>query len=80
MTSLKNKNKIFLILLGLGVVIISTALFFTGDSCGIQHIFILNDLDVYESSLDPEYCEELVERIDSYNLECKPKVEILDCG
>ncbi|MFB5606575.1 MAG: hypothetical protein ACE5RI_00335 [Candidatus Nitrosomaritimum yanchengensis] len=50
------------------------------DSCGIRHIAIVNDLKTYEKSLDPEFCEDLVEKIDSFNLECSPYVEILDCG
>ena len=50
------------------------------NSCGIKHIIILNDLKIHEDSLDPEFCEELLERIDSFNLQCEPQVEILDCG
>ncbi|NCF22120.1 MAG: hypothetical protein GWP65_04140, partial [Nitrosopumilaceae archaeon] len=52
----------------------------SGDSCGIRHITIINDLKIYEKSLDPEFCEELVEKIDSFNMQCLPYVEILDCG
>jgi len=50
------------------------------DSCGIRHIAIINDLQTYEKSLDPEFCEVLVEKIDNFNYECQPQVEILDCG
>ncbi len=50
------------------------------DSCGIRHIAIINDLQTYEKSLDPEFCEDLVEKIDNFNYECQPQVEILDCG
>ncbi len=53
---------------------------FSTDSCGIQHISILNDIQKYEESFDPEFCEELVYRIDDYNEICKPEIEILDCG
>jgi hypothetical protein len=52
----------------------------SNSSCGIQHISIINALQSYEKSLDPEFCEELVEQIDSYNEQCMPQVEILDCG
>ena len=41
---------------------------------------ILNDLNTYESTLDPEFCEALLEKIDSFNMQCTPEVEILDCG
>ena len=49
-------------------------------SCGIQHIVIMADLDSYEKSLDPEFCDVLVEKINLFNADCKPEVEILDCG
>jgi len=49
-------------------------------SCGIQHIVIMSDLKSYEKSLDPEFCDILVEKINLFNADCKPQVEILDCG
>jgi len=53
---------------------------FSGNSCGLQHMTILNEIDSYERTLDPEICEVILERIDSFNSECSPYVEILDCG
>jgi hypothetical protein len=38
------------------------------------------DLKSYEKSLDPEFCNVLVEKINLFNDDCKPEVEILDCG
>lgn len=43
-------------------------------------MLILNDLKTYEQLFDPEYCEVLVERIDLFNEQCEPPIEILDCG
>ncbi|NIM25771.1 MAG: hypothetical protein GTN97_09245 [Nitrosopumilaceae archaeon] len=80
MTLLKNKKTTLLILIGIGVVSVLSSLFIFENSCGLKHIAILNDLKTYESTLDPEFCEELIERIDSFNMQCKPEVEILDCG
>ena len=65
--------------MGIGSVSASSMFVFE-NSCGLKHIAILNDLKNYESTLDPEFCEELVEKIDSFNTQCKPEVEILDCG
>ncbi len=48
--------------------------------CGIEHLIITSDLAYYEQTLDPEFCESLVHRIDSFNEDCEPYVEILDCG
>jgi hypothetical protein len=80
LTLLKNKKTTYLILIGLGIFFFGLFLITSGDSCGIRHITIINDLKIYEKSLDPEFCEELVEKIDSFNMQCLPYVEILDCG
>ncbi|WP_299292159.1 hypothetical protein [Nitrosopumilus sp.] len=50
------------------------------DSCGVSHIQIISQINSYEKTLDPEFCEEIVERIDTFNEICEPKIEILDCG
>lgn len=69
-----------LILISTGIFVIVILLGFITSSCGIQHIVIINDLKSYESSLDPDFCDGLVERIILFNDDCEPKVEILDCG
>ncbi len=67
-------------MISLGIFLLGLFLITSGNSCGIRHIVIINDLKNYEKSLDPEFCEELVEKIDSFNMQCSPYVEILDCG
>lgn len=52
----------------------------SNDSCGVNHLLIVNDLKSYEKSLDPEFCEDLLERIELFNDRCQPQIEILDCG
>ena len=74
-TSLRNLSIILI-----GIVIVVSLLIFSGDSCGIQHMQILNEINSYEQSLDPEICEVIVKKIDLFNDDCKPYVEILDCG
>ena len=64
----------FLIFLGGLYVVLS------GPSCGVDHMLIQNEISHYEKSLDPELCEEIVEKIDFFNEECSPQIEILDCG
>lgn len=49
-------------------------------SCGVEHMSILNEIKIYEKSLDPEFCELVLEKIDSFNDSCNPTLEILDCG
>ena len=68
-----------LILIAIGIAIVGI-LITSGHSCGIQHITILNEIASYEKSLDPEFCEIIVEKIDLFNDNCEPQIEILDCG
>lgn len=74
-TSLKN-----LILFTIGISIVGVLIGFSEYSCGIQHMTILNEITSYEKSLDPEFCEIIVEKIDLFNDDCEPQIEILDCG
>ena len=74
-TSTRN---VILVAIGISVVIILIS--FSSNSCGLQHMSILNAINSYEESLDPEFCEVIVEKIDMFNDECEPQIEILDCG
>lgn len=80
MTLLKTKKIKNIILICIGISVMVLVVVLSDTSCGIKHISIINSLQSYERSLDPEFCEELVEKIDSYNVQCMPQVEILDCG
>ena len=75
--NISSKN---LILIVIAIIIVVFLLSFSGNSCGIQHMTILNEIDSYEKSLDPEFCEIIVEKIDLFNDDCEPQIEILDCG
>ena len=72
-----NLKKLILISIIISVIVL---LSFTGDSCGIQHMLILNEISSYEESFDPELCEVIIEKIDFFNDDCEPQIEILDCG
>ncbi len=74
-TSLRN-----LILIAIGISIVGISISLTSYSCGIQHMIILNEITSYEKSLEPEFCEIIVEKIDLFNDDCEPQIEILDCG
>jgi len=79
LTLLKNKKTKNIILIIIGISIIALAISAT-NSCGPKHILIINEIKTFEKSLDPEFCEDLNEKIDNFNLECLPEIEILDCG
>ena len=74
---INTRNLIFIVI---GIAVVIVLIIFSSDSCGIQHMSILNDITSYEQSLDPEFCEVIVEKIDLFNETCEPQVEILDCG
>ena len=69
-----------LVLIGILFLIILLLIVFFNDSCGIRHMLILNEITSYEKSLEPEFCEMIVEKIDLFNDSCEPQIEILDCG
>lgn len=41
---------------------------------------LMSDIHSYDSTLDPEFCESILDRMDVFNEDCEPKIEILDCG
>ncbi len=69
-----------LILIAIGISIVGILIHSIDNSCGLQHMIILNEISSYEKSLEPEFCEIIVEKIDLFNDECEPQIEILDCG
>ena len=63
------------------IIFVIIIIFFSYDtSCGVEHMSILNEIKIYEESLDPEFCEIILEKINSFNDSCTPTLEILDCG
>lgn len=79
MTSLKPKTlrNIVVIVIALSIGLVLGTVF---TSCSVKHIGILNDIKTFEKTLDPELCENIVYRIDVFNDECDPEIEIIDCG
>jgi len=74
---IKLRNLFFI---GTGIFLVGISVGFMGYSCGIQHMLLINDISVYENSLDPEFCEKIIENIEMFNENCEPEIEILDCG
>jgi hypothetical protein len=74
--------KIIKIIIVIIIISIIPLVFISGglNSCGIQHITILEDIQTFEKNGDPEFCEKIVEKILEFNEQCKPYIEILDCG
>ena len=81
MTSQKlriNRNIIFVII---GITVV--ALFLGSgqlNTCGIQHVALVEDIKTFENNQDPEFCAVTVNKILEFNEQCEPYIEILDCG
>ena len=50
------------------------------NTCGIQHVSIIEDIKTFETNQDPEFCAVTVNKILEFNEQCEPFIEILDCG
>ncbi len=81
MTSQKlriNRNIIFLIVgISIVVLVISSGQL---NTCGIQHVAIVEAIKTFETNQDPEFCAVTVNKILEFNEQCEPYIEILDCG
>ncbi|MCV0400405.1 MAG: hypothetical protein K5777_00275 [Nitrosopumilus sp.] len=75
----KTNLKYLLSFLSFGLFLV-VLLGFTNNSCSVEHVLISGEIYSYEKSLDPESCENILEKIDLYNDQCRPEIEILDCG
>lgn len=75
------KPKIFLITGITGIFVLLIVISSGGlNSCGIQHVSIMNDIAKFENNGEPEFCESTVNKILEFNEQCEPYIEILDCG
>ena len=50
------------------------------NSCPIKHVTVANELEQYQKTLDPELCDNLVNKIIELNEECGIEIEPIDCG
>jgi len=78
LTSQKTKLGIILIVISIGGFVFAFSA--NENSCGIRHMILIDDLQKYENSLDPEVCEKLIDGITLFNEQCIPEIEIFDCG
>jgi hypothetical protein len=73
-------NLKYFILIILGFLFVIGILMIDDSSCIVDHVIISNEISSYEKSLDPEFCENILEKIDLHNDQCDSLIEILDCG
>jgi len=73
-----NRNVIFAIVgISIVVLVISSGQL---NTCGIQHVAIVESIKTFETNQDPEFCAVTVNKILEFNEQCEPYIEILDCG
>ncbi len=79
--SVKHKKSKLIIAALIGISFLGVLLSFAvWNSCGIEHVAIISEIQTYEKTLDPVFCENLVLRILEYNDKCDNYIEIFDCG
>ena len=79
--SVKHKKSRLIIAALIGISFLGVLLSFAvWNSCGIEHVAIISEIQTYEKTLDPVFCENLVLRILEYNDKCDNYIEIFDCG
>ena len=79
--SVKHKKSKLIVAALIGISFLGVLLSFAvWNSCGIEHVAIISEIQTYEKTLEPVFCENLVLRILEYNDKCDNYIEIFDCG
>ena len=73
-------NLKYLLIILIGSIFLLLLFDFSANSCVVDEYLISNEISSYEKSLDPEFCENVLEKIDLHNDQCEHQIEILDCG
>ena len=71
-----------IIIISLASISIITVLYSTGlvDNCSIKHASVLNELKKYHDNFDPQFCEDLNDKIIELNNKCGIEMDVVDCG
>ena len=73
-----SKYGIIVVMVVLAVIVLYNVWFV--NSCPINHVTVVNELNQYQKTLDPELCDNLVNKIIELNKECGIEIEPIDCG
>ena len=70
------------IIIGLAGIIAIILLYVldVSNTCPIKQINVLNDIKKYDSTKNPDLCDDINNRIIQLNNQCGIEIEILDCG
>ena len=53
---------------------------YVSNTCPVKQINVLNDIKKYDTTKNPELCDDINNRIIQLNNQCGIVMEILDCG
>ena len=73
------KRAIIIGLAGIAAVVILYVLD-VSNTCPIKQINVINDIKKYDTTKNPELCDDINNRIIQLNNQCGIEIEILDCG
>ena len=73
-----SKYGIIIAMIVLSVIVLYNVWFV--NSCPIKHVTVINELKQYQKTLDPDLCENLINKIIELNEKCGIEIEPIDCG
>jgi hypothetical protein len=73
-----SKYGIIIAVVALSVIVLYDVWFV--NSCPIKHVTVVNELKQYQKTLDPELCENLLDKIIELDEKCGIEMEPIDCG
>ena len=79
MVSIFAKRAIIIGLAGIAAIIFLYVLD-VSNTCPIKQINVLNDMKKYDSTKNPDLCDDINNRIIQLNNQCGIEMEVLDCG
>lgn len=62
------------------LIILGSFLVLQYGQCSVDKFVISQDLENWQENLDPEDCENILDRIYQFNDQCEENIEIVDCG
>ena len=73
------KRSIIIGLVGIVAIVILFVLD-ASSTCPIKQVSVLSDIQKYDTTKNPELCDDINNRIIQLNNQCGIEMEILDCG
>ena len=78
---LNSQQKWILIIISIGTILAFIS-YYTESStvCPLRHLSIVDQIQKYDKTKDPQTCDMLNTQISQFDSQCKSDIEELDCG